>query len=308
MFDIFIAIDFSASNKPSSKKPKSDALWASILEVESEKIYTKYFRTRQECFEFLKNKFNIYSRENMNILVGYDFDFGFPYGFSQASKIKETIPWKSNWKYLTNNIEDNLDNSNNRFQVADKLNKLISNKEGPFYGVPLKQRTNTLNTKGCEFPYKVGDLRLQKKRICEIKEPKAHPVWKLLGTGSVGGQSLMGIPFLYKLSKLNFKNTDQHIWPFTTGFNYPNLSIGKANILHCEIWPGILNEYLDKKIKIKDKAQVIKIVQWFLLWQEKGKLNKLMAPPSWVTTEQIKKIIEEEGWVIGSGLEGEIWP
>ena len=216
-FDTFIAVDWSASNNPSPKNPKADALWVGVYDRISGVKRQDYFRTRSECLRYVREMLKEIVDKQKKCLIGYDLDFGFPGGLAKAMGCEnELAPWIFHWKFLTREITDNEKNNNNRFVVASKMNEMVSESEGPFYGVPKAQQTQYLQPKGCAFPYLVNNTQLRKKRWCEHLEPKAHPVWKLLGTGSVGGQSLMGIPAINKLYQDPQLHRYSQIWPFTT--------------------------------------------------------------------------------------------
>jgi hypothetical protein len=310
-FNIFVAVDWSAKSSPSPKKPSSDAIWVGIKDTLSNKQCENYFRTRLECKKFLLNLLKDYSNNNhANILVGYDLDFGFPRGLAKAMGYEGQDEWMYNWQFICKNVSDNENNVNNRFEVASKINSLVSSgkKSGPLWGCPKNKNLACLEEKSPQYPYITDSgIELRKKRWCEYKEPKAQPVWKLLGTASVGGQTLLGIPVINEIKNHELLKSFSRIWPFETGFKLPILQPNVCNIIHLEIWPGILTKHLDPAIIIKDQAQVRKTVDWLYEWTKSGNLEVLMSPPSWMTESMIEDAVKEEGWVIGAGLEGNIF-
>lgn len=304
-FNIFIAVDWSAKNTPSPAKPSADAIWVAVKDTLAGEQYERYFRTRFSCESFLLELLHHNARkENARILIGYDLDFGFPAGLAKSMGVSG-LPWQYHWKTLSNMIQDNEKNKNNRFQVASFYNQKSSNTIGPFWGVPKAQETDYLKPKSPSYPFQAQNgATLRHKRWCESKEPKAQPVWKLLGTASVGGQSLMGILVIHRLRHHNDLKDMSAIWPLETGFNYPE----NSRIVHVEIWPGLFSKHLDGTLEVKDHAQVRYTVDWLDMWVRSGKMSTLMAPPAWLTASQIEDVEREEGWVIGSGLEGRIFP
>lgn len=303
LFDYYIAVDWSARNVATPKNPTSDAIWVGELEVGQQK--ETYFRTRLECVAYIRDVLTQNVRQHKRTIIGYDFDFGFPYGFVDALNLKSDMPrWQSIWNLLGDLINDADDNANNRFEVANYLNSLVlkdtSLKSGPLWGCPVKQSFEFLNPKSPAYPFIINDrISLNKLRYTELREPKAQPVWKLIGSASVGGQTLMGIPHLWRLR--NDKELIQHskIWPLETSFEF-NQSDDNL-VLHVEIWPGILSKMLDKNL-IKDQAQVRAVVNWFSDKDMSGELYNLLCKPEFLTAEEAQKCINEEGWVIGSGL------
>lgn len=309
LFDIIIAVDWSAKSSPSPRTPSADAIWIAVFDIHNNHISEQYFQTRHACKEYLLSILQKYVESNDKVLLGYDFDFGFPRGLGEALGGSKKETWKFLWEYLNRVVEDNEQNENNRFEVAAQINKVISHQPGPFWGCPRSKCFESLAYTSPQYPFLVKDnVLLRKKRWCEHREPRAQPVWKLLGTASVGGQSLLGIPFLYSLRNHEFLKEHSSIWPFETGFTLPNLPTDGPSIVHVEIWPGILSNHLDKTIPVRDQAQVRKTVQWLHEWDASGQLAVLMSPPAWVDETMLEDILSEEGWVIGSGLEGNIFP
>lgn len=310
-FNIFVAVDWSAKSSPSPKKPSADAIWVGIKDTLSNQQYENYFRTRLECKKFLLDFLKKCSgNKHANILVGYDLDFGFPRGLAKAMGYEGQDEWMYNWQFICENIIDNEENANNRFEVASKINFLVNGGKmaGPLWGCPKSKNLACLEEKSPHYPYITKNgIKLRRKRWCEYKEPKAQPVWKLLGTASVGGQTLLGIPVINEIRNHDSLKLFSRIWPFETQFQLPTLQSNICNIIHLEIWPGILANYLDKTIQIKDQSQVRKTVDWLYEWTKSGNLRILMSPPNWMTESMIEDVVKEEGWVIGAGLEGNIF-
>jgi len=310
-FDAHIAIDWSASSVPSSAKPAADAIWLGVrldgLGEQSE----IYFRTRHECVIYLRGLLIDLVSKGLRVLVGYDFDFGFPRGFAEALGCTDEEPWRYTWQHLTSRINDQDDNRNNRFEVAGWMNDAVrgDNAVGPLWGKPAKLQLSSVSAKSPGFPYVArGNIRLRSRRWCELHERKAQPIWKLLGTASVGGQSLVGIPKLNSLRVDHDLSKVSRIWPFETGFSSSVLDDDSVRVVHIEIWPGLIGSRLNSSLQIKDQAQVRAVVDWFCALEEKGQLPWLFEPPRWLSSEQISDAESEEGWVVGSGQSGLVFP
>lgn len=308
LFDYYIAVDWSARSKPSSRKPASDALWVGERSLEPGSQKETYFRTRFECVEYLLEVLRNNIIVGFRTFIGYDLDFGFPAGFASAHCLLDgDLPWQRNWTLLVEKIVDDTTNMNNRFEVASTLNALCmdyrQNEIGPLWGCLVGREYSHLQTKKPKFPFEARNgVLLRDKRWTEHRESKAQPVWKLIGSASVGGQTLLGIPAISKLRyHPNLRDFSQ-IWPFETGFTVPESSSKVPSILHVEIWPGLLNSTLDTSIAIRDKAQVRATVNWLLSHDQRDTLRGLFTPPSWLSREQIRDCVSEEGWVLGSGL------
>ncbi len=309
--DVYIAVDWSAKNTPSPPKPSVDAIWVGIRDTLSQTQSEQYFRTRWACHEFLQDYLINAVKSGKKVLIGYDFDLGFPAGLAKAMGYHGPTPWSYMAEFLKGAITDTVKNTNNRFEVAALINRMTqsASQSGPFWGCPVKTELEGLKPTSPQYPFVTGSgTVLRNKRWCEHRESKAQPVWKLLGTASVGGQSLMGIPMVQKLREHPQLQSCSRVWPFETGFHANVLAQEDIRVIHVEIWPGLLTGYYDTSLPVRDQAQVRATVDWFHKLDAKGHLTWLMTPPEWLTPEMIEDAKREEGWVIGSGLSGKLYP
>lgn len=305
LFDVYIAIDWSSKNVPSPKKPSKDSIWI------SEKVWNNlskesYFRTRQECKTYLKKVFLEYTKLEYRIFVWFDFAYGYPKGFSKSIGLnKWDIPlWKQLWEKIDELITDDENNCNNRFQVAAKLNLLCWGKcIWPLRWHPVWAQIQNLNIKSPigGYPYEATqNIFIEKFRNVDKFEISKgiQPIWKLIGAGSVWGQSLVWIPVLNQLhNDIDLKSFTK-IWPYETGFTSNPTPEKWPFILHCEIWPWVVWKYIDKSIELKDKAQVKAVVDRLYILDNSEKLWQLFECPDTVSEENKKICIEEEGWII----------
>ncbi|MEI9905666.1 MAG: hypothetical protein WDN06_18310 [Asticcacaulis sp.] len=75
----------------------------------------------------------------------FDFALGFPRGTAAKLALKGE-PWQAMWDFLGKNVVDKADNSNNRFQVAAKMNRLMTDDAWPFWGCPKSAAQKWLST------------------------------------------------------------------------------------------------------------------------------------------------------------------
>lgn len=255
MFNTYIAVDWSAKNKPSSRKPQEDSIWVAIKQ---KSIRTYYFKTRHDFKKFITR---FLKKDHGRILIGFDFCLGFPSGFAELIGKRD---WKGVWYEIDKVVEDKPDNSNNRFEAAARLNS----GRGPFYGRPASKNYKNLPKYSPRFPFK-GISKIRKTEV----GLGVQPVWKLLGHGSVGSQSLLGIKMLKQLRFDILRDT--RVWPFEKTAN--------SKIVIAEIWPGLIKEKI-KNYDIKDKKQVIESV-------------KLMEK---IGFKDFTLVSNEEGWILGA--------
>lgn len=122
-----------------------------------------------------------------------------------------------------------------------------------------------------------------------------------MGKGSVGGQSIVGIPVVRRLRDDPLLRSVSRVWPFETGFlSHPTPTAGPY-VLHGEIWPGIVHDALDPSLAIRDQAQVRAVVHWLKDLDTQGQLGACFAFPDNLSPEVIWACVEEEGWILGAG-------
>jgi hypothetical protein len=304
LFDVYFALDFSARSKPTRRKESPDALWLAELVVEAEgaALVTseKYCRTRYEVYAHLLSRLLYHLDHHHRIFLGVDFALGYPQGFARALGLDDTIPaWKATWELLTALIQEYPNNRNNRFAVASALNARINAPTpGPFWGCPPSQQSPYLLPTSALYPFRVSQtLTLERLRHTERATTAAQPTWKLNGNGSVGGQTLLGIPFLQRLITELAKVTHTDIFPFTWHFR-PQVPSAPAQLLVAEIYPSIIRLPLDP-ILIKDQSQVRNTVLHFATLDREGTLAPSFAPPATLPSEASQQCINEEGWIVG---------
>ncbi len=233
------------------------------------------------------------------MLVGWDFSFGYPKGLAKALRIpKRKRAWQRIWHHLDRMIIDCPDNYNNRFTVGAELNRKITVGSGPFWGVPAGQSGIFLGSRK-DFSYPVINRRasLPEKRLVEQRVPKMQPAWKLAYTGSVGSQTLLGIPrVLYLSQKVNALAPITRIWPFETDFAERVPEAGPL-VVHTEIYPSLLK--LPGKDKIVDREQVRTFVKYLQAEQAEKGAKGLLAAPVGLSLKDRKRVLRHEGWVLG---------
>ncbi|CAH0998664.1 hypothetical protein LEM8419_00009 [Neolewinella maritima] len=284
----YIAIDWSARNQPSPARPTKDAIWVAESAT-CGPARTHYFRTRHACAAYLEQR--LIELRHERVLVGWDFSFGYPEGFAAALGLEGTPAWRAVWKHITGLVEDTADNRSNRFAVGALLNEQVGAPAGPFWGVPAGQRSAHLHsTRTFRYPVQAGHHSLPERRLVETLHPRMQPAWKLAYTGSVGSQTLLGIPYLLRLRDHAQLRRVSRVWPFEGG-------AAGAHILHAEIYPSLLP--LPKRDAIPDREQVRSYVAWLRERQAAGELRSLLERPWGEDVGVHNRVTQHEGWILG---------
>src|SRR5271154_6806361 len=96
LFDRYIAVDWSANNKP---KHREDSIWSCLGRDATADLETKNHRTRRAAEAWLLDQLTAAVRADERVLVGLDFPYGYPAGFAAALGV-DGEPWKGVWTYL----------------------------------------------------------------------------------------------------------------------------------------------------------------------------------------------------------------
>ena len=271
-FDTVVIVDWSASASPSPARPSKDAIWIGV--ARKGQIATSYHRTRHAAETALTRLLDLEAAEGRRVLLGFDFPMGYPAGF--AARLTGSADPRGVWRWLDRHISDAPSNANNRFAVADQINALF-HAPGPFWGRPdSAAHAHLPATKPTDYPA----LGLPERRLVETLVPTAQPVWKLYTTGSVGSQSLMGLPLIHRLSQ----RPGARVWPFDAP---------TGPLVLAEVYPSLLARAVAADpAPIKDEAQVRLLARALWSLSHSGDLAALFVTPPEAA---------EQGWILGAG-------
>jgi hypothetical protein len=276
-FDRVIVVDWSAANLPTSPTNRANAVWIGCHDAEGGAEW--HHRTRFAAEEQLRTLIEAARLDGLRLLIGFDFAMGYPAGFAQRLTGEAKAP--AVWRWLAGAITDTPENRNNRFAVAAAINASFVEGPGPFWSHPTGQLWPGLPYRRTGIDY--AAFGLAEMRLAETAVPRAKSPWMLFNPGSVGSQSLLGLPLIHRLSQLS----SVAVWPFDPSESpvvlaevYPSLLAGPVAILaNAEKLPA-------------DQAQVRLLSRALYRLSQADRLSGLLsAPPE----------ASEEGWILGAG-------
>jgi hypothetical protein len=294
LFDSYLMIDWSAASRPRLGR---DSIWSCRLERGRGAPEIVNHPTRQAATDAIRATLLETVRAGRRMLAGFDFSFAYPAGLAARLGLKGR-PWRAVWRELARLIEDAPDNDNNRFAVAAALNRRLGGEAFPFWGCPPRHACSTL-VPGGRRPH--GPADLAERRLAETLLKAVQPSWKLHYTGSVGGQTLVGIPRLLALRSAPALASKTRVWPFETGFEPLTAArLDGVAVVLAEIWPSLIK--LRPGDGVKDARQVEATARWLAQLDRAGRLGALFGDPNRSTAE--RALIErEEGWILGAGFD-----
>lgn len=297
LFDAYIVADWTAAE---TKKLGDNSLWIGVAKRDVRfRLYaeTHNVATRAEGEALLNSLLAEHKKRGDRVLVGLDFNFGFPAGTAARLKLEGT-PWRALWKFLATNVVDKADNTNNRYQVAAKMNRLMTDEAWPFWGAPAKQAQRWLTT--TKPPQGTGDILEFRATEDAARKGRLQPksVWQMHGAGAVGGQTLVGVPVVRRL--LEKLGPSAAVWPFGTGWReLTPADVEPLSALVVEVWPSMFDGK-PAEGEYKDQAQVRSTAEALARMDDAGELGRAFAPPKGATAELIEKVEQEEGWILGA--------
>ncbi len=292
LFDRYLMIDWSASSAPALGV---NSIWACLAGRGDDGelvLETQNFSTRSGLMAYLAQQVEDAIASNRRLLAGFDFAFGYPRGAAQA--LTGQPGWQALWDLFAERIEDADDNSNNRFEVAGRLNSDCFADAPVYWGHPQNRDVAGLTA---NRPV-MRNLLLADKRTAEQRAPGAQSVWKLAYPGSVGSQALTGIARLAAFRKDARYQPHIRVWPFETGFDGAH----PAACIIAEIYPSLFRCEVEKD-EVPDRAQVQLLARKFADYDKAGYLQALMGKPQDLNDDDLDAVLAEEGWILGLGAE-----
>ena len=284
-------VDWSAAATPRKGK---DSIWWALLRRKKGMVRMTCREnpsTRHAATERLANVLNKIARDGDRILVGFDFPFGYPTG-TAARLGMPGLPWRHMWQAIADDLDDAPDNSNNRIDVAERLNEKLSGEPFPFWGNVREEERFYLVRRG-RRPHKCGDLT--EWRLCDKRAKTTSSVWQLAGAGSVGSQVLTGIPRILQLRTDPRLAMISQIWPFETGLCYDP----RPQIVFAEVYPSLVEPAPERNL-VKDAKQVRTIAAHFASLDEAGALGALFEGDPTLSRVERMIIETEEAWILGA--------
>lgn len=222
-----------------------------------------------------------------NAMIAWDFPFGYPSACGLGGG-------RSIARRLAGLVEDGPQDSNNRFDVADALNRDLGSDAGPFWARPRTRPVATVPEKKPDFSqFPFPEWRIAERHARAAGFPGIQSVWKLYTTGSVGSQALMGLAAIHRLNERLEPASPAFWWPFETAW-----ASRLSGLVHVECWPSLF-DLSGSPYPIRDQAQVAVTRDRILQWQAEGTLRQYLSAPEALTAAERDAVMTDEGWILG---------
>jgi hypothetical protein len=302
LFDAYIMVDWSAAAKPALG---ANSIWIGVLSKDARlklQFKSENIDTRLKARAYLEETVARLTKRGDKVLLGFDFSLGYPAGTAKALGLDtvKQAPWAAMHALLATRYKDKPDNNSRpRFAIAAGLNYTISKGPFPFWGAPPADKATTLSTTRTDFSADkpLAEFRLAEQHLRSIPGASPKSCWQLYGAGSVGSQSLTGIPHVHALRQAWPKS---RVWPFELGEGGPLTSetLEGVDVVIAEIYPSLVKPKPEKG-EVADEAQVRQIARHYADLDEKGTLGASFSTAKGLSPDQIAMITGEEGWILG---------
>jgi hypothetical protein len=297
LFDDYVMVDWSASSQPRTGK---DSIWIASGNWQGDTLKVNE-PTNPSTRHTAMAEIDLMVQQSLDggrrIVIGFDFPFSYPVG---TSSLAPTVfgrgpAWRAIWRTLTERVHDEPDNTNNRWAVAESLNRDTGCRL--FWGCPANQANEYLGVRDKELPgllergARPDRLRLTEHRARGVGGA-VQSVWKLAYAGSVGSQALLGIPHLERMRARY--GGDLSVWPFETGITPESLAENTLVTL-VEIWPTVFATDFARH-PVRDAAQVLQVLESCAQADTDGSMMEWLSPK---VDADLRAQVADEGWILG---------
>ncbi len=276
-FDTIAIVDWSAGQRAPAR-PSANAIWIGVARKDGDDT-PRYFRTRIEAEDWIGRFIRAEAETGRRVLLGFDFPFGYPRGVARALTGQDDP--LALWHWLERRICDDDAGRNNRFEVAEEMNRHFEG-PGPFWGKPSRDRWP-------DIPYSKAGIdfdRIAERRSADLCAKAASSCFQLAYPPTVGSQVLMGLPMLARLRRL----PGVAAWPLDRWSD--------AQTVLAEIWPGLIEPAVREAMRgmpdtaIRDREQV-RLLARALARLDAGQLAGMLG--------DLPEEAREEAWILGAG-------
>lgn len=297
LFDAYIVVDWTAAE---GKKTGDQTLWIGVVKRDARFRFAYESHnpaTRAEGEALLRSLTADLAKKGQRVLIGFDFGLGLPEGTAKKLGLAGE-PWAALWKFMASNVVDKADNTNNRFAVAAKMNRLMTDGPRPFWGAPARYAQTWMSTTRPDDAYAgMAEFRRTEK-AAKKKGGKPATVWQMHGASTAGGQTLLGMAAVKRLA--DELGPSVAVWPFGTGWK----ALGKDDVeplsaliveVHAPLFPS-----KPEPGEGKTAAAVRAAAQALSRADEKDELGAMFAPPKETSEKDLAAVQSEEGWMLGA--------
>jgi hypothetical protein len=268
-----LAIDFSASSSPVLG---ANSLWVATSEFDRP-IRTRNFSTRAQLAQHIERVAALDGRT----LIVIDVALGWPQGLAQTLGVNSRHDVVA---VLNDMMVDDDNNHNNRFEVANELNRCA--RAALWWGHPQHRSYDSLSMT-TKVPLGLRERPFSSKRLIEhhvggvIKSPM-----QLSGVGAVGGQSMLAQVMFERLRQ---RGVPLSVWPFDEATSQVVVAEQFFSLAPWRNERGTLTDQRQVRAVARSTSGALLNEEPLTSWDLLGALS----------SEQRQVVRREEGWLMG---------
>lgn len=281
-FDVYLFSDYSGARRPGKAIVPAVAIGAGQTVV----IAGRY--TRESLVMCLLTILRAASARGLRVVLGVDHQYGLPIAFGRELQLDESS-WRTALEQLSRGNARRRPLPDSQGDAARQLNEELrglghgdyfwSGTKGEDYGIPL-----TDPRKG------QGGLRRLTETLIRHGAPMCFN--KIGDNGSVGGQTLVGLPHLLSLlDRARAEGLRLKAWPFD-GVRLSDPEYSPAHVL-VEMYPSAVRP---NHVEQADDADAVESVNYMQQLDRAGKLLALADLSNLSAKEQQQ--VRFEGWIL----------
>ena len=296
LFGAYVVVDWTAAE---GRKTGEQSLWIGVMkrDVRFRLAYEAHNpATRAEGEAQLRAILADLARRGDRALVALDFPLGFPQGTAERLALGG---WPALWSFMASNVVDKPDNTNNRFAVGAKMNRLMTDEARPFWGAPQRQTQRWMaGAKPADGYGDIAEFRRTELATRKLGKAMARSVWQMQGAGSVGGHALLGIAAAKRI--VDALGASAAVWPFGTRWRALTAAdVEPLSALFVEVYAPLFPAKAEPG-ETKSATAVRGVAEALAKLDETGKLGAAFAPPKGATETDVASVEREEGWIFGA--------
>lgn len=290
LFDRYMVMQWSAATRPTRG---DDSIWLASFDAVTQRTQCTSHATRATVEHALIDELSAAS--NRSVFLGVDFPLGFPAGYAQRIASRGAN-FRATWAAITDAVDDDISNADNRFAAASRLNERSGSAPGPFWGCPADETTPALPATAPSSFGGLAEYRLTERRLRAAGRP-SFSVWQLHGSSQAGRHAMLGIPMISRLVEHSRLGGRVRVWPFETGCDALPTRTTKHPIVIGEMRPSLFD--LDVSGAQPMDAGVVLAASHHLAELDRtGRLAKMFAPD--LSRDEAVVVEREEGWILWS--------
>jgi hypothetical protein len=278
-FDAYVFSDYSGATSPGAAIVPAIALHSSHAVVIAGRF------TRTTLVDLFMDLLRAATAGGRRVVLGVDHQYGIPLPFGRELGLS-TFDWRSALRELRDGSAGRPPLPGNQGEAARALNGWLRTRGKPDYFWSATQASYGVP----QTDPRPG--RVERRRLTEERIPGAKTFNRVGDNGSVGGQTLLGLPHLLDLlDRCREAHVEVAAWPFD-GVKLSD-SVYQGRHVLIELYPSAIRP---ADVPQSDRADAVASVNYWQALDQAGTLT--MSADLSGLSEEDQRRVRFEGWIL----------